>query len=111
MKKINAEEYELLSLFEREPERQGLDDLWLLDDSVYTATQGGLKLTVAIHPYHKDVRIMLWLNDREIFEYSAVNVQDVVAHKDSLCIDINSDLSVDINIRPSIGIKHRVTRA
>ncbi|WP_444924728.1 hypothetical protein ACJJH9_06855 [Microbulbifer sp. DLAB2-AF] len=110
MKAISAEEYKLLGLFEREPERQGLDDLWLFDDSVYTATQENLKLTVAIHPYHKDVRIILWLGDREVYEYSAIDVQDIKVHKDSFRIDINPNQAININIRPSIGIKHEATK-
>lgn len=110
MKEISAEEYELIGLFGREPERQGLDDLWLFDDSVYIVTQENLKLTVAIHPYHKDVRITLWLNNRNVYEYSAMDVQDIKVHEDSLRIDINPNQAININIRPSIGINHEATK-
>ena len=106
MNEISAEEFELLGLFEEEPQRQGLDDAWQFDDSVYTVNQGGIICTCAIHPYHKDVRLMLWAGETNIYEFSAMGVQDMKVHGDTLQIYLSNNEVIIVTVRPSLNIKH-----
>ena len=106
MNEITAQDWELYGLFEQEPIRQELDENWLFDDSVYTAIQDSVKFTCAIHPYHKDVRLMLWYGESIIYEYSAIGVQDIQVHGDALKIQINQDEVILVTVRPALNIKH-----
>lgn len=106
MNEISAKDWELLGLFEREPDRQGLDPVWLFDDSLYRAGDGCVELTCAIHPYHKDVRIILWESGAEIYEYSAMGVDDIAVSANVLNIYVSETDAISITIRPKIRIKH-----
>jgi hypothetical protein len=106
MEKISAEDWEFLGLFEKEPERKGLDSIWFFDDSVYTVQHGNLRFTFAIHPYHKDVRLMLWELDNVIYDQEIMGVDDVLVSGDTLNIRVSKNESILVTVRPKIHIKH-----
>lgn len=109
MNEISAKEWELLGLFEQEPERQGLDPVWLFDDSVYKMAQAGINFTCAIHPYHRDVRLMLWAGEVNIYEYSAMGVKDIAVTGEALQITINDEEVITITLKPTLNIKHETS--
>lgn len=109
MNEISAKDWELLGLFEQEPERQGLDPVWLFDDSAYKVVQDNIEFTCAIHPYHRDVRLMLWASGSNIYEYSAMGVKNITVSGDSLHINVNEDELIIITVRPALSIKHETS--
>ena len=109
MNEISAKDWELLGLFEQEPERQGLDPVWLFDDSAYKVKEGDLELTCAIHPYHRDVRLMLWARGNNVYEYSAMGVKDILVSGDCLHIKVSEDEQIIITVKPSLTIKHETS--
>lgn len=106
MDELSAEEWELLALFEKEPERQGFDDIWMFDYSVYKAKDGSLLLTCSINPYHKDINLILWKSGKKIYEYSALEVKDISVSVDTLNLIISESEVIFVKIRPKITIKH-----
>ena len=104
---ILIEDWALLGVFESEPDRQGLDSLWFYDDSVYTITDDNLRLSFAIHPYHRDVRIVLFYKNNPIYESAYMGIASISVSADGLSIQVNSDEVVDITVRPKISIKHQ----
>lgn len=106
MNRISADEYDFIGLFGKEPDRQGLDDIWLLDDSVYEACDGPLKLLFAVHPKNMDVRVILSMGDRYIYDYSAMDVQDVQILGGDLLVMISGAERMKVSVKPNIGIYH-----
>lgn len=66
-----------------------------------------LSLSFAIHPYQRDVQIMLYHGETNIYAYSAMAVKDISVNGDTLSIAISENESIIITVRPALSIKHQ----
>lgn len=110
MANVSAEEWQLLSLFEVEPELLDAEVPWAYNDAVYRVQQGDLTLSFAIAPAYRDVRIVTEYQAQRLYELHAVNVQDVRYLKESrgeiLEVILNQQEKLTLRIKPRIGISH-----
>lgn len=111
MNNISADEYGFLGLFGKDPDRQGLDDTWFFDDSVYELSDGPLTLLFSVLPHVRDVRIVLRMDNRIIYDYSAMGVQDIMIKDGSIIVKVSNSESIWVVIKPGIEIKHGATNA
>ncbi|MEP0872933.1 hypothetical protein NDA01_24250 [Trichocoleus desertorum AS-A10] len=111
MRYISAEDWELLSFFEVEPQRLDPSVPWVYDDSVYLVEDGELSLSCAIHPVYKDVRIILKHRGHCLYEFEAMGVKDIQVLKEKgseiLEITLSEQQNLQVKLRPSIQIVHR----
>jgi hypothetical protein len=109
---ISAEELELLTFFEVEPKKQDRDVPWPYNDFLYEVTQGDLRLSCAVAPAYKDVRIILKRDTSAIYELNAMDVNDVRYLNDKgrevLAVVINERETVWLRLKPEISINHEV---
>jgi hypothetical protein len=111
MKIISAQDWELLSFFEVEPELPE-GEPWPYTDALYRVRQDNLSLSVAIAPAYRDVRIILSVDGNRIYEFSAMGVEDVRYVKEhgveTLEIVIDERGSITLRIKPRIEIEQTV---
>ncbi|MCP4599560.1 MAG: hypothetical protein GY847_03305 [Proteobacteria bacterium] len=112
MRRISAEEWQLISFFEVEPQRRDPSSPWEYDDSVYVVTDGDITLSCAIHPAYRDVRLILSARDKQIYEFDAMGVRDVTYIKkdgeEKLLIVVSEDEVIYLQTRPSIKISQHI---
>lgn len=108
MRYISAEDWELLSFFEVEPQRSDPSIPWVYDDSVYLVEDGELALSFAIHPAYKDIQIILKYQGHNLYEFAAIGVKDirVLKKKDGEMLEIilSEQQKLWIRLHPSIKI-------
>ncbi len=102
-------EWEAIAFFGREHTSRAYGTDWFDSDSVYEISEpSGLKLTFAIHPIHRDVRITLSLNDEKIYDWHAQDLNDIcyIEKKDRTIIKIivNNRDNVTLRVIPKIQI-------
>jgi hypothetical protein len=109
---ITASDLDLLTFFEVEPKPRDADVPWPYNDFLYETTRGEFKISCAVAPAYKDVRFILSLNGRMLYELNAVGVSDVRYEKDGegelLEIIISSRESLTLRLRPEVSIDHHV---
>ena len=106
---LSVDEYALLSFFSAAPTSLDPDDVpWAYNDSVYKAADEIAEVSLAIAPAVKDVRILLTIGGANVFEFSAMGVEDVRCHYDkrreSLEVIISPRNSIWLSIKPRISI-------
>ncbi|HET6828242.1 MAG TPA: hypothetical protein VFH35_06165, partial [Ramlibacter sp.] len=69
---ISAEELDLLVFFEKEPIRLDADVPWPYNEHVYEVSRGDMSLSFAVHPAHRDIRIILTREGVALYELNAV---------------------------------------
>lgn len=74
---LSINEWEALSFFGSDPISREYGTEWFDSDSVYEVVRGDLHLTCAIHPIHRDVRLILSRNGNRVFEWSAMDLIDI----------------------------------
>lgn len=77
MPPITAEEWQLLSFFECEPELLDPNEHWAYNDAVYRVTDGVTKLSVAIQPACRDIRIIIESQGYRLYEFESMGIVDV----------------------------------
>jgi hypothetical protein len=77
MSDISATESELLRFFEVVPTLSDPNDPWVYNDALYELSRGDLRLSFAVAPANKDVRITLTRGSDKLYELNALAVQDV----------------------------------
>lgn len=77
MTAITATELQFLGCFGAEPKLLDPDLPWCYNDAVYRAVVGDFAISFAIQPSYRDVRIVVRLEERVIFEFNGVEVADV----------------------------------
>jgi hypothetical protein len=111
MRYISAEDWELLSFFEVEPQRLDPSVPWVYNDSVYLIEDGELSLSCAIHPAYKDVKIILKHLTHCLYEFEAMGVKDIQVLKEKgsevLEITLSEQQNLRVKLRPSIEIVQR----
>ncbi len=74
MKSITAEEWQLLSFFESEPELLDPQEHWAYNDAVYSVTDCVVELSVSVHPAYRDVRIILESGGHRLYEFESMGL-------------------------------------
>jgi hypothetical protein len=109
---ITASDLDLLTFFEVEPKLRDADIPWPYNDFLYETTRGDFQISFAVAPAYKDVRFILSLNGRVLYELNAVGVDDVRYEKDGsgelLEVMVSSRESLTIRLRPKVSIDHRI---
>ena len=70
-------EWEALAFFGADPVSQAYGAEWFDSDSVYEVFRADLKLSCAIYPIHRDVRLVLSCGRNVIFEWNAQGLEDI----------------------------------
>ena len=109
MRGASVKEWELLSLFEVEPELKEPGERWDTNDALYTVTQGELQLSFAIAPYHRDVRIVLSHRGRRVYELNTMSVWDVRYRQEQgaevLEIILTERDTITLRVKPRIELE------
>jgi hypothetical protein len=107
---MSAQQWEFLSFFKVEPKT--LDDTsWPYNDFLYEVERGDLRLSCAIEPASRDIRLILKLKGIKIYEFNAMGVQDVKYTQEAngtemLQIIINDQEDMRLVVKPGIVINH-----
>jgi hypothetical protein len=108
MKTITAQEWELLSFFEVEPELLDPSVPWMYNDALYRVARNGQHLTFAVQPSCRDVRLVLSTGEKTLYELTARGVDDVLYRKDdgveTIEIRLDQRNSVLLSLKPQIQI-------
>ena len=109
---LSVDEYGLLSFFGTSPAQSDDDVPWVYNDSAYEVTNGESRLTFALAPADRDVRVLLRVRDTVVYELNAMGVEDVKLHNDkgreSLQLIVSDRQSVWIRITPAICINESI---
>ena len=111
---ISAEEWELVSFFGALPTDRPADEPWPYTEIVFEVRRGGHRLSCAIAPAYKDVRLVLVseasASTSPLYELNAVDVVDVACRKDgrteTLEIRLSDKDAVLITVDPAIKLSH-----
>lgn len=111
---LGINEWELLSLFGDYVSRAYGED-WYDSDSVYQHTdKNKVRLTFAIHPVHKDVRVTLSINEVTIYDLQSQNLIDIryTEQKESTNIEllVSESNKLIVRLSPTILIEHETSR-
>lgn len=105
---ISAEEWQLSSFFEVEPERLDPDSPWPYTEVVYELERAGLWLRCAIAPAYRDVRLAIRCGETLLYELEATGALDVIYERDPrgecLRIRTNASDSIALRLRPRVEI-------
>ncbi|MCQ2032273.1 hypothetical protein [Stutzerimonas zhaodongensis] len=108
---ITAEEYELLSFFEVEPERASPDIPWPYNDFSYRVSLGAYDIAFGIYPAYKDLSLTIRHNGMELYSFVALSVKDVRYIQDprieTLEILISDRESIWPRLRPTVLITQK----
>lgn len=111
MKYISAQEWELLSFFEVEPQRSDSSIAWVYDDSNYLAENDEFSLSCTIHPADKSVTLILQHRGYCLFRLEAARVEDIRVLKEEgsevLEIVLSEQQIFQLKLRPLIEIVQR----
>lgn len=112
MDRLTVEEWQLLSFFEVEPTLQDQDVPWCYNDALYEVVRGELKLSFAVAPAYRDLRVILKHRDQKVYELNSMNVKDVVYDKSNgkerLTVQLCDHANIILSLRPSIELSHEV---
>lgn len=113
MTHISAEEFELLSFFEVEPQRADRGVPWPYNDFSYHVMLGAYDVTFGICPAYKDLSFSIRHSDAEIYNFVALSVKDVRFHRvagvEQLEIVISDRESIWLRLRPTVLVTQNVT--
>ena len=70
-------EWEALAFFGADPVSRAYGTEWFDSDSVYEVARGDLRLSCAIHPIHRDARLILSCGEKTFFEWNAQGLDDI----------------------------------
>jgi len=105
---ITAKDWELLSCFGVEPQLAESDVPWADNDALYVVELGEISLSCAIHPSYRDVRLMVHLGGKRIYELNAMDVSDILVPDapggDILEIRLSHREWLRVQLRPSFQI-------
>ena len=109
MNSITAQEWELLSFFEAEPEFLDPEVPWAYNDALYRVRVKQNIVSFAVQPAYRDVRLILSIDDLNVYELSAMGVADVRYRKESgietIEILLHERNSVVLSLKPHVQIR------
>jgi len=112
---ISICEWEAIAFFGSEPVSREYGTKWFDSDSLYEVTdKNGLKLSCALHPIHKDVRLCLYQKEKKFYAWQAQDLEDicyieekertilkiVVSQRDSLILQVSPEISINRKTEP-----------
>jgi len=101
-------EWEALAFFGADPVSRAYGTEWFDSDSVYEVARADLKLSCAIHPIHRDVRLILSSGENVMFEWNAQGLDDIcyIEEKNRTILKfISSDRDyTTLQVEPEIAI-------
>ena len=114
-KPLSVDEFTLLEFFGEYPTQLDSQVCWAYNDSAYEAVQGLAKVSFAIAPAVKHVRILLTIGEMLIYEFNACGVEDVRYHKikgrESLEVVITPWNSIWLCLKAQISMRQIVESA
>ena len=112
MDAVTAEEWQVLSFFEVEPQLRDPDEPWCYNDAVYIVERGDHRLNFALAPAYRDVRIILTHKNTRLYEFNSMSVQDVrysdERGDETLEIIISDRERILLRVKPYIEILHNI---
>ena len=106
---LQIDELHLLNFFSAIPVQLDPNLPWIYNDSSYEAVEGQTRISFAIAPASRDVRIRLTEGDALRYEFNAMGIEDVRVHNDKGCESLEMTLagtsSLWILLKPSISIR------
>lgn len=109
---FSVDPFGLLNLFGVVPVQRDDNVPWVYNDSAYEVTTGRTRVSFAVAPADRDVRIRLWVNGMVLYELNAMGVQDVRLHNDKerewLEVIMSPRQSIRLRIVPQIAITESV---
>ncbi len=109
MKTITAQEWELLSFFEMEPELLDSTVPWIFNDALYRVSRENYNFSFAVQPSYRDVRLILSIDGKIAYELSAMGVDDVIYQKEdgheTIEIRVDHRNSLMLTMKSSIQIR------
>ncbi len=111
-RELSVNEWELVSFFGKEHVSRDYGTEWYDSDSLYEKEfDSGFKLSFAIHPIHKDIRLCMTLNDHIFYDWQAVDVQDICYIEETkrtlLKIKINNTDYLELVVEPELRIDQK----
>jgi hypothetical protein len=114
MQNLSIDEYDLLHFFSAAPTQLDKDVPWQYNDSAYEASDSHVRVSFAIAPAAKDVRILLTIVGACVYEFHALGVEDVRYHqekaRESLEVVVAQWHSVWLSLKPQISIRQSVSK-
>jgi hypothetical protein len=109
---LSIDEYDLLSFFGDGPTTLDEGIPWVYNDSTYVAGDSRARVSFAIAPAARDVRILLTSGGDCVFEFSASSVVDVRLHREkgreSLEVVVADGHSVWLSLQPHVSVRQSV---
>jgi len=101
-------EWEALAFFEGDPVSRAYGTEWFDSDSAYEIERGGFVVSCAIHPIHRDVRLIIRRDEKIIFEWNAQGLSDICyveeVHRTILKFISSEDDYTTLQVTPEITI-------
>lgn len=103
---LSITEADLVIFFEGEHISRQFGSEWFDSDSLYEyKASSDLKVTFSIHPIHHDIRICLFKNEINIYDYQGIGVQDILylnkEGNELLRIEINDTDRLELQLSPT----------
>lgn len=112
---MSIDELDLLNFFAIPPEQRDPDVPWPYNDSAYEVGDGHIRISFAIAPSVKDVRIIVKSSGVPVYELNATGIEDVKYHNEKGRELLEIVLSVQdsnwLRIKPRISITQTVGNA
>ena len=107
---VTAEEWQVLSFFEVEPQLLDPGDPWPYNDAAYVIERGDHRLSFALAPAYRDVRIVLTFQGGRLYEFNSMAVQDVLYSdeqgEEALTVVISDRERIVLRVKPTIELLH-----
>ena len=105
---LSAEELDLLSFFEVEPERIDSDIPWPYNHFTYRVQIGQYSVVFGVAPSFKDLSLEISYAGEQLYNLTAVSFNDLRYHKtidsESLEINLTDRDSIFLRLRPNVTI-------
>ncbi|MBL9081425.1 MAG: hypothetical protein JNK76_06440 [Planctomycetales bacterium] len=106
---LSIRELDLLEFFGSTHVSRCFGTEWFDSDSLYRHQQpGGITVTCAIMPIHKDARITLSVNSETVYDWQVTALADIKFDREQDCLSFTTQSGdlLTLCIRPSIVVRH-----
>lgn len=109
---ISAEEWQLLSFFEVEPEKLDAEVAWPYNDFTFRRALGEVTITFSVAPAYKDFTLIVERSGTKEIELTALSVWDIRYQKEHgaewLEILLTANDRLELRLRPSFSLSGRL---
>ena len=110
---ITASALELLTFFEVEPTSREPGEPWPYNDWLYETVRRDVAVSFAVSPAVRDVRLILRRAEATIYELNALQVDDVLYHRDrpgdALELVLSARDRLWLRLKPQVTILHALS--